>query len=132
MRLQTILFPTEAICSAEELYLHRREKWIDFDGYFNLFYVEKHKKYCRLEGLRLIVQLKGASRLCLMHNRTILQQLKLDDKAPTREYMLVFPMRAMIRLYFGFPCRQNSPSFLSFTDILRALSRHPRLSLSQL
>ena len=125
MRLQTILFPTEAICSAEELYLHRREKWIDFDGYFNLFYVEKHKKYCRLEGLRLIVQLKGASLLCLMHNRTILQQLKLDDKAPTREYMLVFPYESYDSGVFWFSLQAEQPELLELHGYFEGALKAP-------
>ena len=45
MRLQNIRFPEPDICREEELYFHRNGEWIDFNGYFNLFYIEKRKKY---------------------------------------------------------------------------------------
>ena len=44
MRLQNIRFPEPDICREEELYFHRNGEWIDFNGYFNLFYIEKRKK----------------------------------------------------------------------------------------
>ena len=39
MRLQNIRFPEPDICREEELYFHRNGEWIDFNGYFNLFYL---------------------------------------------------------------------------------------------
>ena len=45
MRLQNIRFPEPDICREEELYFHRNGEWIDFNGYFNLFYIEKRKIY---------------------------------------------------------------------------------------
>lgn len=41
MRLQNIRFPEPDICREEELYFHRNGEWIDFNGYFNLFYIWK-------------------------------------------------------------------------------------------
>ena len=40
MRLQNIQLPDSDICAEEELYFHRNGDWIDFNGYFNLFYVK--------------------------------------------------------------------------------------------
>lgn len=40
MRLQNIRLPDSEICSEEALYYHRDGKWLKFDGYFNLFYIE--------------------------------------------------------------------------------------------
>ena len=53
MRLQNIRFPEPDICREEELYFHRNGEWIDFNGYFNLFYIEKRKKYTNQETLTL-------------------------------------------------------------------------------
>lgn len=52
MRLQNIRFPEPDICREEELYFHRNGEWIDFNGYFNLFYIEKRKKYTNQETRR--------------------------------------------------------------------------------
>lgn len=109
MRLQTILFPSDAVCSTEELYFHRRKKWIDFDGYFNLFYIEKHRKYSRIDGLRIVVQVKGASRLCLMHNREMLHQIELDDRTALREYALTFPYKSRDSGVFWFSVQAEHP-----------------------
>lgn len=43
MRLQNIQLPDSDICAEEELYFHRNGDWIDFNGYFNLFYIEKER-----------------------------------------------------------------------------------------
>ena len=48
IQLQSILFPSSNVCQVEELYFHRYDQAqkgerIDFDGYFNLFYIEKRK-----------------------------------------------------------------------------------------
>ena len=50
MRLQNIRFPEADICREEELYFHRNGEWVDFNGYFNLFYIEKRKKYTNQES----------------------------------------------------------------------------------
>ena len=91
MRLQTILFPTENICGAEELYFHRRGKWIDFDGYFNLFYIEKRKKYSRLDGLSLVLHIEGAQAVRLMHDREILAERTLEGLEQEGEYVFELP-----------------------------------------
>ena len=91
MQLQTIRFPAKSICSEEELYFHKRDNWIDFNGYFNLFYIEKRKKYSQLIGLRLKLRIKGAIAIRLMHDREILAERNLDASDQGREYTLEFP-----------------------------------------
>lgn len=93
MRLQTILFPTESICGNEELYFHRRKDGIDFDGYFNLFYIEKRKKYSQLDGLKLVLWLRGVTSVCLMHDQTMLRQIQLDEPEMLCEYEFDLPYK---------------------------------------
>ena len=64
VQLQSILFPDSHVCQVEELYFHRynqiqETERIDFDGYFNLFYIEKRKKYTQIEELSLQLTLYG-------------------------------------------------------------------------
>ena len=69
MRLQTILKPNKEICEIEELYFHREGNLIFADGFFNLFYIEKRKKYTSIERLFLCLKLRGYSIIHLMHDR---------------------------------------------------------------
>ena len=78
MRLQTILLPTEEICNVEELYFHRRGAYLDFDGYFNLFQIAKRKRYTRITGLKLSLELEGCSEIQLMNNRTQIASYSLE------------------------------------------------------
>ena len=59
MKLQSVLYPTEDICNEEALYLHRDGSLLSFDGYFNLFYLEKHHKYCDISCLSLELAVNG-------------------------------------------------------------------------
>ncbi|MBO5573016.1 MAG: glycosyltransferase family 2 protein, partial [Clostridium sp.] len=72
--LQSVLVPNPSVCAEESLYYHRDGTQISFDGYFNLFYIEKRKKYTALEHLELHLELRGYSRICLMHDRTTLAE----------------------------------------------------------
>lgn len=90
MRLQTILLPMEGICNVTEMYFHKAGSRIDFDGYFNLFYIEKRKHYTELQGLRLKLTLKGYGRVFLMHNRQVLKEEILREHIET-EYCFEFP-----------------------------------------
>ena len=51
IQLQSILMPSEEICRVSELYYHEKNGQINFDGYFNLFYIEKRKAYTNIEKL---------------------------------------------------------------------------------
>ncbi|WP_034445846.1 glycosyltransferase [Butyrivibrio sp. AE2032] len=79
MKLQTILYPTENICNEEALYLHREEGFLLFDGYFNLFYLDKHHKYCDLKGLSLELTVRGIRRIVLMHDRQEIGEKSFED-----------------------------------------------------
>lgn len=68
MEIQSVLIPQENICDVEELYFHRDGDWVLFNGYFNLFYLEKHHKYCDIEKLSLELEIKGVKRVVLMHD----------------------------------------------------------------
>ncbi len=80
--LQNILLPTDELCSTEEVYFHTDPDGtcIDFDGYFNLFYIEKHKRYTKLKGVSLILVLRGYDSITLMHNRDEIQTYYLHNK----------------------------------------------------
>ena len=79
MRLQTILLPMKGICNVTEMYFHKAGSRIDFDGYFNLFYIDKRKHYTELQGLRLKLTLKGYRRVFLMHDRQVLREESLRE-----------------------------------------------------
>ncbi len=93
MRLQTVLFPQDHICSSEEMYFHRNGSWLGFDGYFNLFYIEKRKTYSQLEGLKLNLNLRGISAVRLMHNRDILEERVLDRAEEPLKLEFIFPYK---------------------------------------
>ena len=69
MRLQTILFPTEDICSVKEMYFHEKGEYIDFDGYFNLFQITNRQHYTTLKDVYLCLKLKGYEEIILMNDR---------------------------------------------------------------
>ncbi len=81
IRLQNILHPTKELCSEEKVYFHShsRRAVIDYDGYFNLFFIEKHKKYTRLTDVSILLHLKGYTSISLMHNRTELETYIIDE-----------------------------------------------------
>lgn len=78
MRLQTIVSPTENICNIPEMYFHRFGNRVDYDGYFNLFYIEKRKYYTELQHLYLKLHLKGYQRIFLMHDRQVMETKELS------------------------------------------------------
>lgn len=90
IQLQSILMPSEGICNVSELYYHRNGKQVAFDGYFNLFYVEKRKAYTAIEKLFLTLRLKGFSSLTLYHDREKLGEVLLEA-GKEKEYKVFFP-----------------------------------------
>lgn len=60
-----------------ELYFHKAKKRIDFDGYFNLFYMEKRKVYTQIKGLLLELTLKGYDELLVIYNQKKLKHVGL-------------------------------------------------------
>ena len=89
IQLQSILLPCEAVCTVQELYFHEKDDRADFDGYFNLFYIEKRKAYTNIAGLYLTARITGYSRLILMHNREKIREMELNHDQ--KEYVVEFP-----------------------------------------
>ena len=90
MRLQTILLPDNEICDVEELYFHRRGDRIDVDGYFNLFQIEKRKRYTTLSKLTLRIELEGYRSITLMNGKHKIVTSSLDEKE-RQSYAFEFP-----------------------------------------
>lgn len=90
IQLQSILCPDSSICEEESLYFHRRENEIQYDGYFNLFYIEKWKRYTDLKHLYLSIKLCGYQTLRLYHNRDCVQKIELDADVK-KNYDIEFP-----------------------------------------
>ena len=86
IRLQTILQPTEGICEEQELFYHVNDNTEDYDGYFNLFYIEKRKRYTDIAGLRLNLRLRGYVSIILMHDRDVITSYELGHPYELREY----------------------------------------------
>ncbi|MDO4265800.1 MAG: glycosyltransferase [Eubacteriales bacterium] len=101
MHLQTILKPDKQICEVEELYFHRDGKLLQADGFFNLFYIEKRKKYTALERLFLCMELKGFSKIHLMHDR---EEIASETLSPAEKcaYRLELPYQETERGVFWF------------------------------
>ena len=78
MKLQSLLYPTKQICNEEALYLHREGSLLLFDGFFNLFYLEKHHKYCDIESLSLELYIKGIKKLQIMHDRDVIDEIVIE------------------------------------------------------
>ena len=101
MNLQTILYPTKQICNEEALYLHREEGFILFDGYFNLFYLEKYHKYCDISDLHLELMVKNVKRIILMHDRDVLHEVSnISDQES--EVVLELPYDLYVNGVFWF------------------------------
>jgi GT2 family glycosyltransferase len=81
VRLQTVLVPETSFCQEKTVYFHVNddESVIDFDGYFNLFYIEKHRKYSDINGLVLHLELRGYEKLILMHDRQAIAEYELEN-----------------------------------------------------
>lgn len=91
VQLQSILKPDKAVCEISDLYYHRRENRIDFNGYFNLFYIKKRKKYTTITNLDISIQLKGYKELIIVHNHKDLEKKKLIS-SELRDYCFSFPL----------------------------------------
>ncbi|MCR5675413.1 MAG: glycosyltransferase [Lachnospiraceae bacterium] len=90
MRLQTIQTPDPSFRQTEELYVHRQEGRLDFDGYFNLFYITKHRKYTTCKSLSLDLTVRGRTVLILMHDREEIRRVEIPA-APDEEVRGTYP-----------------------------------------
>lgn len=106
MRLQTILKPDKAICNEQELYFHEKDGSLFVDGFFNMFYIEKHKYYTDLDKLRLKLSLRGWSEIILMHDKSELATHTLEAAA-IREYEFELPYAEFDNGVFWFKLREG-------------------------
>ena len=90
IQLQSILLPDKEVCEISELYYHKKGNRIDYNGYFNLFYVEKRKKYTDIENLKISIRLCGYEKLVLVHDGIDVKEVALEPKR-YKEYLIDFP-----------------------------------------
>lgn len=108
VQLQSILLPTEEICKIPELYYHENDNRVDFDGYFNLFYIEKRKVYTNISGVYLVLRAVGYSRLLLMHESQEIMEVELENTKD--EYMIKLPYEQYSDGVFWFSLTKRSGS----------------------
>lgn len=101
MRLQSILLPKAHICEEKTVYFHENESKQDFDSYFNLFYIEKHKKYTTMSSLQLVIELQGYNSITLMHDREEIETKLLCEKE-RKTYIFKFPYETYDKGVFWF------------------------------
>ena len=112
MRLQNIRFPEPDICREEELYFHRNGEWIDFNGYFNLFYIEKRKKYTNQETLTLHLEVGDCQAVRLIHDETMIREIELSGQP--EPLTLEFPYQETDKGVFWFSVK---PGISSKSDV---------------
>lgn len=124
MRLQTIEFPKKETPETKELYVHLNGNWLEFDGYFNLFYIEKRKKYSDLEGLRLKIRGKGVRGIRLMHNRNILKEYVFPIDVPIIDDEFSFPYEKHDKGVFWFAVRADNMKSFNISGWYEGITRH--------
>ncbi len=106
VQLQSILLPDQQICEVPELYYHEKGNRIAFDGYFNLFYIEKRKAYTNIEGVILSLQLKGYKSIALFHDQERADSLALESEI-LKNYRIELPYAAYDRGVFWFELERD-------------------------
>ena len=53
VQLQSVLLQQDNICGITDMYYHDAFGRLTFNGYFNLIYIAKRKKYTNLTGITL-------------------------------------------------------------------------------
>ena len=113
LQLQSILNPTAEVCQEEALYYHKTEYGRDYDGYFNLFYIEKRKAYTMIDRLFLELKLKGYTEISLFHDRERIQTLEVTCKGEdlSAGLLLELPYQQYEKGVFWFSLRkdENTP-----------------------
>ncbi|MBR4667579.1 MAG: glycosyltransferase family 2 protein [Butyrivibrio sp.] len=91
--LQNILHPGNSYPQEEKVYFHKSDdsKYLDLDGYFNLFYIEKHKKYTYIQSLSVKLKLRGFEDVILMHDRDEIATFSIGDPSKDTEQVYEFP-----------------------------------------
>lgn len=78
--VQNLCFPDKTICSVRELYFHETDAELVLDGWYNLLYLEKRKKYTETEGLVLRFKSKGYRALRVFIDRNAVAEHELDPQ----------------------------------------------------
>ncbi len=93
IRLQKILIPENGVCQEPQVYYHEHDDGvtIDFDGYYNLFYIEKHQRYTTISRLFLRLELENVSKIILMHDRDEIAEYPIQDSQSDACYELEYP-----------------------------------------
>lgn len=90
VQLQSVLLQQDNICGITDMYYHDAFGRLTFNGYFNLIYIAKRKKYTNLTGITLKIRLRGFKKLILMHDKDDIQEIELDGENE-KEYVVPFP-----------------------------------------
>lgn len=106
IQLQSILLPDKDICGVQELYYHKQGKKTTFDGYFNLFYIEKRKTYTAIESVTLSLQLRGYQKVLLYHDQSFLYEMELAAEQ-LKQYVLELPYTEYKTGVFWFELEQD-------------------------
>ena len=80
IQLQTILHPENDVCNVQELYYHQSSGQREYDGYFNLFYIEKWLKYTNYKEYYLELELKGYKQLIVYHDDDVTGSYSLEPE----------------------------------------------------
>lgn len=110
MNVQTILFPDPNICDVEELYFHKDGDWLCFDGYFNLFYLEKHHRYCNIDDLTLELTASGIDSVVIMHDRNEIMTI-----SPSKVLTISLPYQKYDKGVFWFKVLKSKNSSDAFS-----------------
>ena len=106
VQIQSILLPNSDICNEKDLYFHHKnDTRIDFNGYFNLFYIEKRKKYTNLENVSLSLELQGFTKLILVYNGSDIKTFALNA-----DIALLCRTLNIKLAYFGLPLYEILPA----------------------
>lgn len=101
VQLQGIKKPHRDICRVKEMYFHKQGKKLAFNGFFNLFYIEKWKRYTALERLYLSIQVCGYKRLMLYHDKTCIETIALNARQKNN-YEIKIPLEQYDQGVFWF------------------------------
>ena len=93
MKLQSILLPQKETCDDKAMYFHREGNCLIFDGYFNLFYLEKHHKYSALKTVTLELKVNGVKKVMLMHDKDEIARYELQNAGFARRLSFDFPYK---------------------------------------
>ena len=101
--LQRIVLPEDHTFYVPELCYHCSTLpgdifQVDFDGYLNLFYIEKHRKYTALTDVYLELDLEGWDELLLMQDRSILQTIPLQKETDRKTTSRILELEGGVKV----------------------------------